>query len=88
VIDVAIDQTARRFLVIVGALAPGTKEVQETTRYAAKTGADAVLVPPSYYIKASAEGLTLDIAILENDHVCDHGYYRSGGRRRRPHAAG
>ena len=24
----------------------------------------------------------------ENDHVCDYGYYRSGGRRRRPHAAG
>ncbi len=57
VIDVAIDQTARRVPVIVGALAPGTREVQETTRYAAKAGADAVLVLPSYYIKASADGI-------------------------------
>ena len=57
VIDVAIDQTAGRVPVIVGALAPGTKEVQETTRYAAKTGADAVLVLPCYYIKASAGGI-------------------------------
>jgi 4-hydroxy-tetrahydrodipicolinate synthase len=57
VIDVAIDQTAGRVPVIVGALAPGTKEVQETTRYAAKTGADAVLVLPCYYIKASADGI-------------------------------
>jgi 4-hydroxy-tetrahydrodipicolinate synthase len=57
VIDVAIDQTVRRVPVIVGALAPGTREVQETVRYAAKAGADAVLVLPSYYIKASADGI-------------------------------
>jgi 4-hydroxy-tetrahydrodipicolinate synthase len=57
VIDVAIDQAARRIPIIVGALAPGTKEVQETVRYAAKAGSDAVLVLPSYYIKASADGV-------------------------------
>jgi len=57
VIDVAIDQIAHRIPVIVGALAPGTREVQETVRYAAKAGADAVLVLPSYYIKASPEGI-------------------------------
>lgn len=57
VIDVAIDQTARRIPIIVGALAPGTKEVQETVRYAAKAGADAVLVLPPYYIKASPAGI-------------------------------
>jgi 4-hydroxy-tetrahydrodipicolinate synthase len=57
VIDVAIEQTARRVPVIVGALAPGTREVQDTARYAAKAGADAVLVLPSYYIKASADGI-------------------------------
>jgi 4-hydroxy-tetrahydrodipicolinate synthase len=56
-IDVAIDQAARRIPIIVGALAPGTKEVQETVRYAAKAGSDAVLVLPSYYIKASADGV-------------------------------
>jgi 4-hydroxy-tetrahydrodipicolinate synthase len=57
VIDVAIDQVARRIPIIVGALAPGTKEVQETVCYAAKAGADAALVLPAYYIKASATGI-------------------------------
>jgi len=57
VIDVAIDHTAQRVPVIVGALAPGTREVQETVSYAAKAGADAVLVLPTYYIKASADGV-------------------------------
>jgi 4-hydroxy-tetrahydrodipicolinate synthase len=57
VIDVSIEQTARRIPIIVGALAPGTREVQETVRYAAKAGADAVLVLPSYYIKASPAGI-------------------------------
>jgi 4-hydroxy-tetrahydrodipicolinate synthase len=57
VVDVAIEQTARRIPIIVGALAPGTREVQETARYAAKAGAGAVLVLPSYYIKASPAGI-------------------------------
>jgi 4-hydroxy-tetrahydrodipicolinate synthase len=57
VIDVAIDQAARRIPIIAGALAPGTREVQETVRYAARAGADAALVLPSYYIKASADGV-------------------------------
>src|SRR5579863_871494 len=38
VIDAAMDQTARRVPVIVGALAPGTREVQDTVRYASKVG--------------------------------------------------
>ncbi|AMJ61577.1 4-hydroxy-tetrahydrodipicolinate synthase [Bosea sp. PAMC 26642] len=57
VIDIALDQTARRVPVIIGALAPGTREVQETARYAADAGASAVLVLPSYYIKASPTGI-------------------------------
>lgn len=57
VIDIALDQTARRVPVVVGALAPGTREVQETARYAADAGASAVLVLPSYYIKASPTGI-------------------------------
>ncbi|WP_158906986.1 4-hydroxy-tetrahydrodipicolinate synthase [Burkholderia sp. L27(2015)] len=57
VVEVAIDQTANRIPVIVGALAPGTREVQETARYAEKAGASALLVLPSYYIKASAAGV-------------------------------
>lgn len=57
VIDVAIHQAANRVPIIVGALAPGTREVQETARYAADAGASAVLVLPSYYIKASPAGI-------------------------------
>jgi 4-hydroxy-tetrahydrodipicolinate synthase len=56
-IDVAIDQVAGRVPIVAGALAPGTREVQDTVRYAAGAGADAVLVLPSYYIKASADGI-------------------------------
>jgi len=57
IVDVAIEHTASRIPIIVGALAPGTREVQDTVRYASRAGADAVLVLPSYYIKASAEGI-------------------------------
>jgi len=57
VVEVAIDQTRQRVPIIVGALAPGTREVQETVRHAAKAGASAVLVLPPYYIKASPAGI-------------------------------
>ncbi len=57
VIEVAVDQVAGRVPVIAGALAPGTREVQDTARLAEKAGADAVLVLPAYYIKPSAAGL-------------------------------
>lgn len=57
VIEVAIDQAANRVPVLAGALAPGTREVQDTVRYAEKAGASAVLVLPSYYIKASPAGV-------------------------------
>src|SRR3982074_176154 len=57
IVDVALDQTAQRIPISVGALAPGTREVQETVRHAAKAGASAVLVLSSYYIKASPAGI-------------------------------
>ena len=57
IVEVAIDQAASRIPILVGALAPGTRDVQETVRHAAKAGADAVLVLPPYYIKASADGV-------------------------------
>jgi 4-hydroxy-tetrahydrodipicolinate synthase len=57
IVDVAVDQVDGRIPVIVGALAPGTKEVQATVRQAAKAHADAVLILPSYYIKASPAGV-------------------------------
>jgi len=56
-IEIAIDQTADRVPVIVGALAPGSREVQDTARYAARAGASAVLVLPAYYIKPSPKGI-------------------------------
>src|SRR5271163_3872736 len=56
-VEVAIEQTAGRVPILVGALAPGTREVQATVRHAAQAGADAVLVLPTYYIKASADGV-------------------------------
>jgi 4-hydroxy-tetrahydrodipicolinate synthase len=57
VVEAAIDQAADRVPVLVGALAPGTREVQDTVRYAEKAGASAALVLPSYYIKASSAGV-------------------------------
>jgi 4-hydroxy-tetrahydrodipicolinate synthase len=57
IVEVAVDQAAGRVPILVGALAPGTREVQDTVRHAAHAGADAVLVLPTYYIKASADGV-------------------------------
>ena len=57
VVEAAVDQTAGRIPVTVGALAPGTREVQDTVHMAANAKADAVLVLPPFYIKASAPGI-------------------------------
>jgi 4-hydroxy-tetrahydrodipicolinate synthase len=80
VIDVAIDQAARRIPIVVGALAPGTREVQETVRYAAKAGADAVLVLPSYYIKASADGVYEHFARVADSAAIPIIAYNNSGR--------
>lgn len=57
VVEVAIDQATGRIPVIVGALSPSTREVQEVALHAQKAGAAAVLVLPPYYIKPSAAGV-------------------------------
>jgi 4-hydroxy-tetrahydrodipicolinate synthase len=80
VIDVAIDQTARRIPIIVGALAPGTREVQETVRYAATAGASAVLVLPSYYIKASPAGIHEHFARVADAAAIPIVAYNNSGR--------
>ena len=80
VIDVSIDQTARRIPIIVGALAPGTREVQETVRYAAKAGASAVLVLPSYYIKASPAGIHEHFARVADAAAIPIVAYNNSGR--------
>ena len=80
VIDVAIDQAARRVPIIVGALAPGTREVQETVRYAAKAGASAVLVLPPYYIKASPAGILEHFARVADTASIPIVAYNNAGR--------
>jgi 4-hydroxy-tetrahydrodipicolinate synthase len=56
-VEVAIEHAAGRIAIVVGALAPGTREVQDTVRHAAQAGAGAALVLPPYYIKASPAGI-------------------------------
>src|SRR5882724_3878407 len=80
VVDVAIDQVAHRIPVIVGALAPGTREVQETVRYAAKAGASAVLVLPSYYVKASPAGIFEHFARVADAAAIPIVAYNNAGR--------
>lgn len=80
IIDVAIDQAARRVPIIVGALAPGTREVQDTARYAATAGASAVLVLPSYYIKASPAGIHAHFARVADAAPIPIVAYNNAGR--------
>jgi len=80
VVEVAIDQTAKRIPILVGALAPGTREVQATVRHAAKAGADAVLVLPPYYIKASANGICEHFARVADTAAIPIVAYNNTGR--------
>lgn len=80
VVEVAIDQTAKRVPILVGALAPGTREVQATVRHAAKAGADAVLVLPTYYIKASADGVCEHFARVADTASIPIVAYNNAGR--------
>lgn len=57
VVEVAVEHVAGRVPVMVGALAPGSREVIATVRHAEKAGADAALVLPPYYIKPSPDGI-------------------------------
>ncbi|MGB8414742.1 4-hydroxy-tetrahydrodipicolinate synthase [Paraburkholderia sp.] len=80
VVEVAVDQTADRVPVLVGALAPGTREVQETARQADKAGASAVLVLPSYYIKASPQGIFEHFARVADSSSLPIVAYNNAGR--------
>jgi 4-hydroxy-tetrahydrodipicolinate synthase len=64
VIDVAIKATAGRVPVTVGALGPSTKEALDIGSYAAKAGADALLVLPPYYIAPSEAGVVHHFAAI------------------------
>jgi 4-hydroxy-tetrahydrodipicolinate synthase len=80
VVEVAIDQAARRIPILVGALAPGTREVQATVRHAAKAGADGALVLPTYYIKASADGVCEHFARVADTSAIPIVAYNNPGR--------
>lgn len=57
VVEVAVEHVKGRVPVVVGALSPGTREVQDVVRHAADAGADAALVLPPYYVKTTAAGI-------------------------------
>ena len=80
IVEVAVEQAAGRIPVLVGALAPGTREVQETARMAEKAGADAVLVLPAYYIKASTDGVVEHFARVADATALPIVAYNNTGR--------
>jgi 4-hydroxy-tetrahydrodipicolinate synthase len=80
VVEVAIDQAAGRIPVIVGALSPSTREVQEVAQHAEKAGAAAVLVLPPYYIKPSAAGVVEHFARVADSAPIPIVAYNNPGR--------
>ncbi len=59
VVTIAMQTIGKRVPVIVGALAPSTREVLEIGLHAQREGATALLVLPPYYIKPSMDGVVL-----------------------------
>lgn len=57
VVEIAIEQTARRVPVIAGTGSNSTAEAISLTRHAKKAGADAVLMISPYYNKPTQEGI-------------------------------
>jgi 4-hydroxy-tetrahydrodipicolinate synthase len=66
VIDIAIKAAAGRVPVTVGALGPSTREALDIGSYAAKVGADALLVLPPYYIAPSEAGVVHHFASISS----------------------
>lgn len=74
VISLTVQAAAGRVPVIAGALAPSTREILEVGCYAARAGADALLVSPPYYIRPAArafygDALGLSFEGGEGDYV-------------------
>lgn len=59
IIDICVDQAAKRVPVIAGAGSNNTREAVDFARHAQKTGADAVLIVTPYYNKPNQRGLKL-----------------------------
>jgi 4-hydroxy-tetrahydrodipicolinate synthase len=57
VIGCAVHIVGKRIPVVVGALGPSTREALDVAGQARRAGADAMLVLPPYYIRASAAGV-------------------------------
>jgi 4-hydroxy-tetrahydrodipicolinate synthase len=57
VVTITMQTVGKRLPVIVGALAPSTREVLEIGLHAQRVGATALLVLPPYYIKPSMDGV-------------------------------
>jgi 4-hydroxy-tetrahydrodipicolinate synthase len=53
----AVAAVGGRVPIIVGALAPSTREVLEMAEFSARAGADALLALPPYYIRTSTAGI-------------------------------
>ncbi|MDY7547599.1 4-hydroxy-tetrahydrodipicolinate synthase [Glaciimonas sp. CA11.2] len=80
VVEVSVDQVRGRIPIIVGALAPATREVLDTAKHAADAGADAVLVLPPYYIKPSADGIVEHFAAIADGTSLPIVAYNNTGR--------
>lgn len=57
VLEVAVEQSARRVPVLAGVLAPGLAEAQADTRMAQAVGVDGVMAITPYYVTPSQDGL-------------------------------
>ena len=80
VVTEAVRVVDGRVPVVVGALAPSTREVVEIGDHAAAAGADAMLVLPPYYIKPSFDGVLQHFETIVKETGMDVIAYNIPGR--------
>ena len=80
VVTAAVKSVDGRAPVVVGALAPSTREVLELGAHAAAEGADALLVLPPYYIKPSFDGVVQHFETIANETGLPIVVYNNPGR--------
>ena len=79
-VTAAVEIVGGRVPVVVGALAPSTREVLEIGVHAASAGADALLVLPPYYIKPSFDGVLQHFEAAAKETNLDLIVYNNPGR--------
>lgn len=84
VVSEAVGIVDGRAPVIVGALAPSTREVLDIGGHAAASGADALLVLPPYYIKPSFDGVLQHFETIADQTGLDVIAYNIPGRTGSP----